>query len=348
MRIFYACADRGVPPGGTKGASIHFECFARALAELGHDVVAFLSRPGPFPLPLVHRADRTAILTAARATGVPDLVCERYSLGSTGGLEAARELGVPFVLEVNAPLLQEATRHRPRTVRPEHAGIEQRLFREADVVLAVSEPLRRFVSSVRGTDRGTAVLYNGCRLAEQPDVPAERDLLAFLGHPKPWHGVQSLPGLLRALDGARLLVVGGGSGADELRRAAVAGRVEITGVVPPAEVPAHLARASIGLAPYPAQTFFYFCPLKVLEYMAAGLPVVTTRQGDLPVLVGDAGLLVPPGDERALHDAVLALLRDPGLSADLGRRGQERVRRDFTWERAAQRFTELVGGGTAR
>jgi len=62
---------------------------------------------------------------------------------------------------------------------------------------------------------------------------------------------------------------------------------------------------------------FYFSPLKVAEYLAAGLPVVASDQGDLREIVGDAGLLVPPNDSAALAAALTRLCQDPGLRQTL-------------------------------
>jgi glycosyltransferase involved in cell wall biosynthesis len=73
----------------------------------------------------------------------------------------------------------------------------------------------------------------------------------------------------------------------------------------------------IGVAPYTAQDGFYFSPLKVAEYLAAGLPVVVSDQGDLREIVGDAGVLVPPDDVAALAAALARLVRDPSLRRTL-------------------------------
>jgi glycosyltransferase involved in cell wall biosynthesis len=70
-------------------------------------------------------------------------------------------------------------------------------------------------------------------------------------------------------------------------------------------------------------------PVALIEAMAAGRPVVGTRVGGVPELVGDAGLLADAGDVDGLGRAVLRLLRDPGFAADLGRRGQARVATDY-------------------
>jgi glycosyltransferase involved in cell wall biosynthesis len=79
------------------------------------------------------------------------------------------------------------------------------------------------------------------------------------------------------------------------------------------------------------------CPLAVIEAMRQGVPVVAARQGGVPELVGDAGVLVPPRDPDALARAVAALLADPAGALRLGtaaRERFERLHRADRWERA--------------
>ena len=82
-------------------------------------------------------------------------------------------------------------------------------------------------------------------------------------------------------------------------------RTELTGAVEPAEIPALLARMDIAVAPYPDLADFYFSPLKVMEYMAAGRAVVASRIGDIDGLIrhGETGLLCAAGDRDALAQA---------------------------------------------
>jgi glycosyltransferase involved in cell wall biosynthesis len=70
-------------------------------------------------------------------------------------------------------------------------------------------------------------------------------------------------------------------------------------------------------------------PLVALEAMLAGVPVVGYGNGGLPELVGTTGCVVPPGDRHALADAVVELLANDELRADLGARAQARVRSLF-------------------
>lgn len=358
MRIFFVCGDPGVPLHGTKGASIHLRSVAEALHRAGHEVLLLLRAVPdgvpPLLMPVRRMENLQSLLDAAASWGPPDVLYERYAMGHADGLFAARELGCLFALEVNAPLVLEASRHRPQTVQPQHADVERKLLRDADAIFAVSEPLRRYVARERGSEAGTFVLRNGCDPAifsqAAPLAATDQPVIVFLGHPKPWHGAGSLPPLLAALDErghrARLVLIGGGKGIAPVLQAAdrlgVADRIEVTGPVPPQEAARRLLEATVAVAPYPRDPCFYFCPLKVIECMAAGLPVVTTAQGDLPEILGQAGLLVPPGEVEALVDAVEAVLEDTSLRRRLGALARERALGEMTWQHVATRLVQRL------
>lgn len=79
--------------------------------------------------------------------------------------------------------------------------------------------------------------------------------------------------------------------------------------------------------------------LPAAEAMACATPVVATDTGGLPEVVGEQGVLVPPGDADRLAGAVLALLEDPQRRSELGRGGRRRVKRHFQWETTARGTT---------
>ncbi len=351
MKILQVCADRGVAPGSTKGAAQHLRGIAAGLIADGHSIETYTTRAveGPFPTN-VQRLDQLTVSRAEQA----DVIYERYSLGHLGGLEMARRSDSRFVLEVNAPLVDEALSHRPATVMPGDILAEETLLNEADLVITVSGELSRWVARRRAGPIRT--IRNGF----EPDwFPAKtlrppssrRDpTLVFIGHPKPWHGADRLALLLAGLGERgrrpRLLVIGGGPGAADLlvRSAAVgvADQITVTGTLPPDRASRLLMEAAVGLAPYPRQQPFYFCPLKIIDYLAAGLPVVATDQGDIPDLVDDAGFVTDPDDLPAFVDAVESLLVDPELAAALGRRGQRRAHASMTWNDVASATADAI------
>jgi glycosyltransferase involved in cell wall biosynthesis len=146
----------------------------------------------------------------------------------------------------------------------------------------------------------------------------------------------------------RLLVVGDGPERGRLDRLAaslgVADAVEMTGAVDPADIPGVLARMDVAVAPYPALTDFYFSPLKVYEYLAAGLPTVASDLPDLRRLLEDGrlGLLTAPGDEAALARAVASLREDPRRRERLAERGRETAVSRHDWDHVVSRILGLV------
>jgi glycosyltransferase involved in cell wall biosynthesis len=82
-------------------------------------------------------------------------------------------------------------------------------------------------------------------------------------------------------------------------------------------------------------------PVSLIEAMAAGVPVVSTRSGSIPELVTEgSGLLVPAADPQALRGAIESL-RDPELRRRLSRAGRERVEREFDVDRVAAELADL-------
>ncbi len=135
----------------------------------------------------------------------------------------------------------------------------------------------------------------------------------------------------------RLVVVGSpkenGGIARLIRRLNIGPHIHFLGRIGDDEFVRQYARASIAVIASVYEGF----GLPAGEAMACGVPVISTTGGALPEVVGDAGVLVPPGDALALARAMANLLDHPEYAAELGRRGYERVLQHFTWECAAQK-----------
>ena len=84
----------------------------------------------------------------------------------------------------------------------------------------------------------------------------------------------------------------------------------------------------------------------LLEAMSCGTPVVTTTSSSLPEVVGDAGLMVPPTDADALGEALLRLLNDADLRAEMRERGLRQALR-FSWRETAERTLAVYRAAAA-
>lgn len=381
MKVAYVCTDPGVPVFGSKGGSIHVQSVVRALLARGADVVLFARRIGgdapagleSVPLrrlskaPSGQTAEREGFLLAANTElrellaaepGI-DIVYERHSLFSFAAMEHAREAGIPGLLEVNAPLIEEQQRFRSLTRVEEARAADARCFDAAGAVLAVSRPLAERLERETTASGRVHVVANGVDISRfgprvVPALPAEAHevTVGFVGSLRPWHGVEQLVGaflrLRRELAPVRLLIVGDGPMREQLETACApeAEAVVMTGAVAPTEVPGLLASMDIAVAPYPRMDEFYFSPLKLYEYMAAGVAIVASAAGQVGEVIHDqhTGLLYEPDDAEGLHAVLRRLVGDAALRARLGSHARETAGRDHGWESVAGRVLDLAAG----
>lgn len=192
------------------------------------------------------------------------------------------------------------------------------------------------------------VLHNGIEPSniQHPtsNAPASAILYTRFAGVRPGD-VAALWARVRALrPDATLTVLGRGVGGEEATLGGVDG-ITVRGWMEPAELPAALASAAVAIAPW-ADTSSNRArhSAKVLELMAAGMPVVAYAVGELPETVGEAGVLVSPGDAEAFAAAVAGLLADPVRAAALGGAARMRVAALFNWDVLAGRALEVYAG----
>lgn len=364
LRILYAALDQTVP--GTVGGSVHVASVAAGLAALGHEVHVAAQPGGTWPSdrvlwhamspplgrPELRWLARRRVAALARAMRA-DVIMERYYNFGGEGVLAARDLGIPAVLEVNAPIIDVAGSAKGRLdrallIEPMRRW-RDRLCRLTALFVTPSADIlppwidRRAILEIEwGADVDSF----------RPDAPGEppfaadpsRILCVFAGAFRAWHGAAQLSAALARMHAAGDARFGGVFIGDGPERAAAeeAARgvpgVRFTGRVPHARMAAGLAHADIGVAPFdpdrhaPLRLGFYWSPLKVFEYMAAGLPVVAPAVPRLTRLVEHEreGVLYDPADPRGL-DRALVSLADPAVRRRMGAAARARVVHDFSW-----------------
>lgn len=343
---------------GISGAENHLLLLLPALRTRGHDVrFAMLHEGEPGARELADRLEADGVpvarlrmrapldplvfgrLVRAIRRERPDVVHTHLVHADFHGLPAGRLARVPLLV---------STKHgfNPFRDRRSFAAADRAVARLADVHVAISTGLARYLAESEGFDEGEfEIVHYGLEAGLEPPAPRGEPRLALVGRliPIKGHGVL-LDALARAreeLPGVTLELAGDGPLASELRatvaRLGLGEAVTFLGrVAPPAPV---YERAQIVVVPSFGEGF----GMVALEAMERGRAVIASDVGGLPEIVeaGATGLIVPPGDASALAAAIVELAGDPARAAAFGAAGRERALAEFSQERCTERIEAL-------
>ena len=272
----------------------------------------------------------------------PDLLHieeEPYNLASFLAVWEARQRHIPSVFFT----WQNLRRRYP----PPFSWMEHYVYRHASAAIAGTEAAARVLRE-KGFPGSPAVVPQvgidpeAFRPADRSNTAENRPLtIGYVGRLVPQKGVHLLLEACQTLPTPfQLVVIGSGPSGKELegrvQRLGLEDRVRFEGSVPSRRMPELLAQLDALVLPsisLPSWTEQFGRAL--VEAMACGVPVVGSTCGEIPEVIGDAGLIFPEGDAQALASQLERLAGDPLLRQDLARRGRERVLARFTNERIA-------------
>ncbi len=235
------------------------------------------------------------------------------------------------------------------------------VLRHADAVTAASRVLCSMVEEVGVPSERIVYLPNGaCGAPDTQTLPgpsgdgAGPTLLLYTRFFE--FQARRVVGILRevltSIPQARLLVLGQGLLGEEremsrlVEEAGLHHRVEMAGWIRPGQLPEYFRGVQVAL--YPLDDTLVNrakCPLKLVELMQAGLPVVADRVGQASeyIVDGESGLLATPGDVAGFAAKLVLLLDDPELRRRLGQAARARIMGEFHWDRLAERAEEAYG-----
>jgi glycosyltransferase involved in cell wall biosynthesis len=301
------------------------------------------------------------------AEAKPYTVVHVRSIWSGFPLAEARErFGYKLLYEVNGLPSIEMKYHYPAlsgaAVLDKIREQEVATLHMAEAIICPSHVTAAYITSLGIPPDKITVIPNGIdpnlfrpdseeREKRAGDLPT----ILYIGTLADWQGLETLIAampLVLARRPARLRLVGRGRKRQRkilqkrVRKLGLDGYVSVEPAMPHEQVPAIIAQADVCVAPlgYNDRNVTQgCCPLKVLEYMACGRPVVAAN---LPVVrelacAGTEALLFCPDDPADMAQNILAVLDDPTLAAHLGANAAARAHRQFTWPAAQAHLLQV-------
>lgn len=372
MRILY---HHRTQADGAEG--VHIAAMIEAFRDLGHDLFLLGAQPqtnarsprggsllkAVLPaasfelLATLYNGPEYVLVRRVIRRFMPDLVYVRHARFGCAAPLAAAHSGVASVLEVNCLFADEQYHQfEPLTFRRLARRLELRALRAATRVVAVSTPLAARLHRLGVAP--TTVLPNAANPVQFD--PAAHDgwrirerfattdclVVGWGGILRQWHGLDLLLAAVAGVRGVVLLVVGDGPArADVVARAASLGigdRVHITGRVGHDEMPDYIAAMDIAVVADDRTRIA--SPMKLLEYMAMGRPVVAPDLPNIRDVVQPErdGLLFASGDGRAMADALTRLVGDRALRVRLGTEARAKINAERNWQANARAVLAAV------
>jgi glycosyltransferase involved in cell wall biosynthesis len=379
-RVLYAAFDVVPSP---KGASTHILYFLRGLVNSQFDVHLFTPGNGVLPSDDTIEGARVTrvpqnlednFLARAVHFGKAALahvaVAQAYDIvhyrSLWGGFQLAQNklrFGYKTLFEVNGLPSVELKYHYPGLEPNLMAKIkEQELatLHLSDAIICPSRVTRDYLASLGLDRKAIIVIPNGVNPSDfSPSPLPERTgripVMLYIGTLADWQGldmlIKALP-LILEKHAVQIKIVGRGRSrqrkmlAKQIRKSGLQEHVIVQPAVPHHEVPALIAEADICVAPLglnDRNVTQGACPIKVLEYMAAGRPLLASNMPIVRELVREDidALLFSPSDPEDLARQALVLLADFGLSQRLAQAAAERALSSFTWHAAQKKLGKV-------
>jgi glycosyltransferase involved in cell wall biosynthesis len=294
----------------------------------------------------------------------PDVILMRYNLLSISLAIISKIKKIHFVLEINAPMAYE-NRHFSEYVQlPVIPELLERLnLILADAVIVVSRELKEYYTKWGIHPDKITVVPNGADENRfHPDLSGapvriryhmeNRIVIGFIGSFHYWHGVDNLVNFikqtLKAYSQTIFFLVGHGPMKEglenQLKEEVFAGRVVFSGYISHSEIPYYLAAMDVLLAPYPKLAFFYYSPIKIYEYLAAGKAVLTSRVGQIKEIIQDNenGMLFEANNFDEMKVKCFQLIENKTLRAKLGKQARKFIEKQGTWHHSAEIISRLL------
>lgn len=280
----------------------------------------------------------------------PDGIYERYNLFLPAGIWAKKLFGLKLILEVNSPLYKERKQYGGIALDRLAKWTEVYAWRNADLVLPVTNVLAGYVKGVGVPANKITVLHNGIDPVRfNKNIENEREqrfqnklVVGFVGFCREWHKLDEILGLLAEEKNERLffLVVGDGPVADSLKQKAtslgISDNFHITGLVEREDMPYWLDQIDIAIQ---SAVTPWCSPLKLIEYLAKGKAIVAPDADNIQELLShnENAVLFDHENPSDLIKGVREIINDELLRKEIQQNAVRTIEeKQLTWDNNAR------------
>jgi glycosyltransferase involved in cell wall biosynthesis len=278
-------------------------------------------------------------------------------------LTLGKQLKKPIVLDLHDPWSDDLFSLNPLLML--QTSMMRFVIDNADLVIVAHNQLVNLVKSLNNK-KPLAVIPNcvdstfyqpterNKLIAKSLEIADDEFVVAFCGHVTEFKGldilVQSAKIVLEKCKNVKFLIIGDGPFLqpvkDLARKLGVYNNFKFVGFIPQKLLPTYLSLADVCVAPYTPAEWYKLSlpetPVKVVEYMSMGKPVIMSKISDENVITwSGGGVQITPGDVKELASWIISLIRDEEMRKTLARKGRVYVEQNFSWEKTAPKLVEL-------
>ena len=295
----------------------------------------------------------------------PDLVISRLDVYLFSTWFVTRFYHIPWMVEADSPEVYEYRKFYTHYKKLPLIDtlIERFNVRTTREVFVVSNLIKKYYVDQGGDPRKIHVIPNGAD--EEKIIPFKKDkelqqqygienevVIGFIGSFHYWHGIDNLmqimEGILQTEASVKFLLVGSGGVREGdlhefVKKNDFEDKVVFTGLVPHDEMGRYVSVMDIVLAPYPYLNFFYFSPMKLYEYMAAGKAVVASNIGQIVEVIDNKvnGMLFKPDQVSEMVAGIKELIHNEDFRLELGRSARKDIEIKHSWTMRGKELSKL-------
>lgn len=286
-----------------------------------------------------------------------DFIYERYGLFNFAGYSIKKKLETPFILEVNSPIKLERQIFEGYNSGLVGTIAEKKIFGKADSIIAISNIMKNYIcEKVSLEENKIVVIHNGVDLnyfklntnSEKKEV--NQFYIGYWGSFKEWHGIKEWLSVFKSIHigypNIKGIMIGDGPlfqfATAWIKDNDLSEAITCTGYVEHNQIYRYIKDIDILLAPYPNIDLFYFSPLKFQECISIGIPIITTKQGDISNIIGTAGITVEPNNVECLSSVIVNLMNNPALLHKLKQSAIAQRKKIKDWDDIAKDITSIA------